>query len=819
MLKVVNMIPNNWSDEENQDSEPNLSVNHANPHQIVGTAFTYDNPAGTSVFPPAMSANSAPIFYSTDGGDTWSLEFVIPSLAGASFPTLDITTRYGGTTGEVYSGFISVAGVGIIVARAPNATTPQVQIANVQGDQPFVEATTSAGQDRLYVGFNQTPGGAPTALNSTALVFLDANGAAPTFTNNQLDVRFPADMPPTRTAIHKSGTIYCAFYSYNGPLVGGFPDSTTKRNVVVVKDLNWGASVPPFQALKDSSDLKVGVRVALDISNPWFSSNFLDPGFGNDRFGPELAIAVDPNDEKRVYIAYATGTGNADFDLHLQYSDDGGQTWQPDVRTVFKAKNPSIAINSLGMVGFAYQQVVGPNWVSVFEVSDNGFISGFTTHVLSVTPTDAPPQPPVNSPYLGDYIKLLANGKDFYGTFCASNAPVKANFPSGVIYQRNVNWGTQTLLANDGVTPVAPSIDPFFFKLSVGTPSVATAIPNNGFFGSICLGSFADETLTINNRGAGTLWISNITSTSIDFEPPGVLSYPLEVLAGTSIDVTIRFRPTTHGPHAGQIKIFSNDPKSPHVIDVSGDCPAPHLSLMIANKGFFGKCCKGSFADEWLVLNNSSRCRLSVSSITSSAADFVVPEVITYPLTVGPGDSLPVPIRFSPTAFGFHAATITVISNDPASPATIRVSGEAPSGKLAVTGSTHFGGVTACCCADRTISICNVGDCALHVTSVNFKHKSRHWKLINNPFPAWLRPGSCLAVVIQYHANERCGRLAELVIESDDPDTPVKTLELLAYTIWDGGYKCDDCAKGCCKKQGHCPQGYECCCEDEEEHH
>jgi hypothetical protein len=56
------------------------------------------------------------------------------------------------------------------------------------------------------------------------------------------------------------------------------------------------------------------------------------------------------------------------------------------------------------------------------------------------------------------------------------------------------------------------------------------------------------------------------------------------------------------------------------------------------------------------------------------------------------------------------------------------------------------------------------------------------------------------------------------VIESDDPDTPVKTLELLAYTIWDGGYKCDDCAKGCCKKQGHCPQGYECCCEDEEEH-
>jgi hypothetical protein len=444
MLKIINMIPNNWSDEENQDSEPNLSINHANPHQIVGTAFTYDNPAGTSVFPPAMSTNLAPIYYSTDGGDTWNLEFVIPSSAGASFPTGDITTRFGGTSGEVYSGIISMTGVGILVLRAPNATTPQVQIANVQGDQPFLEATSSAGQDRLYVGFNQNPGG-PTALNSTALVFLDANGAA-AFTNNQLDVRFPGDMPPTRTAIHKSGTIYCAFYSYNGPLVGGFPDETTKRNVVVVKDLDWGASLPPFQALIDGSDFKVGVLVATGISNPWYNSNFQDPTFGNDRYGPELAIAVDPNDEKRVYISYATGTGSSDFNLHLQYSIDGGQTWLPDVRTVFKAKNPSIAINSLGMVGFAYQQVVGPNWVSVLEVSDNGFISGFDTHILSVTPTDAPPQPPVNTPYIGDYIKLLANGKDFYGTFCASNAPVAANFPSGVIYQRNVNWATQTLL-------------------------------------------------------------------------------------------------------------------------------------------------------------------------------------------------------------------------------------------------------------------------------------------------------------------------------------------------------------------------------------
>jgi hypothetical protein len=119
-----------------------------------------------------------------------------------------------------------------------------------------------------------------------------------------------------------------------------------------------------------------------------------------------------------------------------------------------------------------------------------------------------------------------------------------------------------------------------------------------------------------------------------------------------------------------------------------------------------------------------------------------------------------------------------VNSSDPAGPRSIRVSGDAPAGKLAVNGSTFFGGVDACCRVEHTISICNVGDCKLHVSSVAFKRKSRHWKLIGNPFPATLRPGSCLCVVIRYKAAEKYPRSQDLVITSDDPTTPVKTLEL-----------------------------------------
>ena len=84
--------------------------------------------------------------------------------------------------------------------------------------------------------------------------------------------------------------------------------------------------------------------------------------------------------------------------------------------------------------------------------------------VLSQTPAHRPPKD--FDPYLGDYEHLMTVGKDFYGVFSANNTPKKTNFPSDVVYQRNANWNSNTLLDVDNVTPVAISIDPFFFKVT-----------------------------------------------------------------------------------------------------------------------------------------------------------------------------------------------------------------------------------------------------------------------------------------------------------------------------------------------------------------
>jgi kumamolisin len=339
-------------------------------------------------------------------------------------------------------------------------------------------------------------------------------------------------------------------------------------------------------------------------------------------------------------------------------------------------------------------------------------------------------------------------------------------------------------------------------------PAIAVNLQDDLRFGTVCSG-LAYRVIHVYNVGNRDLMILSVqrVAGSTDFTVLPAPVTPLAIAPGTQVDFTVAFNPTTIGVlEAATIQIISNDPVTP-VLDLAteGRGGAGALETIIADNGAFGECCVGGHRDEPLTLHNNGPCSLSISGVTSSSPDFVPPNVNTYPLIIAHGASIALPIRFQPAATGTYSATITVASSDPAGPKHVPVSGTALSGKLAVTGSTIFGAVPACCRVERTIAICNVGDCKLHVSSVVFKRKSRHWKLVNNPFPATLQPGSCLGVVIRYIATEKLPRSCDLVITSDDPTDPVKALEVLATTVWEDCCSkcCDDCRKGCCQKQ-HC---------------
>lgn len=464
-VSVINMIPNYLSDETGQDSEPNLAVDPTTPDHIVGSAFTR-NPTGET--------DSAPVFVSTDRGNTWWLNNIVPSGNGM---TGDISIDFGRRDHTLYTGILRGGSyLRQILLRSANpfiGTMMEVLTDHNTEllDQPYVSATTfddaGTNRDRVYVGFNEydnRSGAGGTGRTASAEYSLDARTAAPPagFATTRVEARNTAaqDMPAVRYAVHDSGVVYGIFYRWQS---GNVPSAVC--DVIVVRDDNFAAGANPFTDLDDPGDNIAGRIVVSGRTVPAFPASL-----GQNRLvASNLSVAVHPNSPATVYIAWADRVGTTDYTLHVRRSTDSGANWSNDLLTITDATNPALAINSSGQVGFLYQELTGtaPNqrWETHFRRTSSG--TSWSDLVLADTSNSSPAA--FGQPYIGDYADLLAVGRTFYGVFSASNYPDLANFPQGVTYQRKVDFTNKQLRDFYNTIDVNISIDPFFFSVTPPT--------------------------------------------------------------------------------------------------------------------------------------------------------------------------------------------------------------------------------------------------------------------------------------------------------------------------------------------------------------
>ena len=472
---IVNIIPRQMSFETNNDSEPNLDVSPTNPLHMAASAFTPDPTGGPN----------APIFISRDGGKTWTINSIVPG-GNNDNGTGDITLRFSRTTDKLYAailrGDVPQGTLRMNILRTDDFASPATMTvlgSRDRMDQPYVQTmTTSTGtaKDIVFIGdndFNTNDGRTATLDFSN-----DAATGNGSFRSRRIDPRGApggADAPSIRAAVHTDGTVYCAFMHF---LSAGGPGATLiRRDIVVVRDDNFGVGPNPFTALKDPGNNLAGRIVAPNRLVPFINKNFM----GQERIGSSLSIAVDPrpSQSSTVFLAWADRVGQNDYTLHVRRSTDRGVTWSSsDLLTITNATNPALAINSNGRIGFLYQQYTGPftpfqvsaanHWETHLRRSTDGI--SWDDLVLCRTPANVPAA--TGRPYLGDYLHLLTVGKDFFGIFSANNTPDRANFPAAkppdgqLIYQRNCDFDTHKLFDVNGTTRIDPSIDPFFFKVT-----------------------------------------------------------------------------------------------------------------------------------------------------------------------------------------------------------------------------------------------------------------------------------------------------------------------------------------------------------------
>jgi hypothetical protein len=768
---VVNNTNANLTNTDTaNDGETSIAINPANPNEIVISAFSGGWGAG----------GNAVIYHTTDGGVTWTRRVTVPPPTGWPLGCpCDWAWDYGrnnelsaailglspttcpipcGGTGQPSCTFDVVSLTTTNPAQAASfnyfdPVGPPVQaqetnhlVAATLGnvDQPWLlvnQDPTTANQDNVYVAyddFNNTDG----VDGADMRVAVSYGTNPPNFTVDiQTGNARPGVNPGHRMAKDpRTGYMYSLFQRNT---VGG----ADPKNIDYM--LNRSTDGGATWTLNGSAS---GIIVAnADSTQP-------TPKFGtvNALLGGVDHAAVDPNtgDIYYVYGNRDSGTGNNRLAIRRIVSNGpaaGDVTVGPErfVNGQVQSAIPSVAVTNDGTVGVFYYTFDGFSsdefpiftaWLALSADKGETFTSQRLLTFLSSAkddPTDT------RQRVLGDYMQMKAVGNCFYGSFTGNGAPFGRPF------------------ANH---------DPIFFSTCVG-PTIS--VPGSVALGDVCMGSTGSAELNVCNTGNSDLVVQTLTSSNPEFSVAMPSSgYPVAISPDFCFPFEVQFTPTSTGAKTSTLTIVSNDPANPSVTaQATGSGTQQRIATLIANSGNFGDVCVGSLKDLDLTISNSGGCPLSASSIVSSSAEFVTAGVISYPLVIAAGSSVHVPIRFQPTSTGAKAATITVNSNDPASPAkVVNVSGNAPTPIASTSGALDFGQLCVGDSKTMTVKVCDTGLCNLTVTGASLQGQCAGLELVNHPaFPLVISHDFCFDFNVKYTPTTQTLTNCTLVVNTDDP--------------------------------------------------
>ncbi len=143
-VKVVDLIPASLSGETNQDSEPFLAIQTANPQVMVASAFTPN---------PVSNTGNAPVYVSQDGGNTWVLNAITPVQRITCDITHAMAAGENHPRGDLHAGTLACSTAITLNESETNdvgsSTTMNVQSTRSNVDQPFVRAMGVSNGDQI----------------------------------------------------------------------------------------------------------------------------------------------------------------------------------------------------------------------------------------------------------------------------------------------------------------------------------------------------------------------------------------------------------------------------------------------------------------------------------------------------------------------------------------------------------------------------------------------------------------------------------------------------------------------------------------------
>ena len=376
-VTVINMIPNSLSGETNRDSEPNVSVNPANPLQIAASAFTPDprelrDRADLRLHRRRqhLDAERRPARRQSDRRHVAALrDHVRTSLR--RHPALRQLEHEHPAQGELHRpGRDDRAGQSRQRGPAVGRGSHELGGAGASAGQGVCRATTISTRPRAGLHRSSslsTPRPRPRRPASRPRASMCAR---------------PAARMARRSATRGIRTAPSMAYSWAGGL-------GSRRHITA---MSWSSGTTTgAQAQRRSGSprrrRRPGRRQGRHGRDPAALRSIAGDAahrlVGCHRCRPAQQPHGLPGVDRRRL-------GGSARPSTFAAPTDRGQTWSADLRTIATATNPCLAINVQGKVGFMYQQLGNPGsgnrWRTHLELSSDGFATPPTDLLLADVP-------------------------------------------------------------------------------------------------------------------------------------------------------------------------------------------------------------------------------------------------------------------------------------------------------------------------------------------------------------------------------------------------------------------------------------------------
>jgi hypothetical protein len=185
----------------------------------------------------------------------------------------------------------------------------------------------------------------------------------------------------------------------------------------------------------------------------------------------------------------------------------------------------------------------------------------------------------------------------------------------------------------------------------------------------------------------------------------------------------------------------------------------------------FGSVAVGSTTTQSATLSNASSASVTVTQATISSNCFSVLGM-AFPMTVAPGQSVPVQIQFAPQQAGNISATLSVASNATDGTVSVTLTGTGIAPTLSLSPATlAFGDVSVGGTATDNITVTNTGNGPLTISSANLSGSAFSMSGLSTPLTLGINQSSTFSV--QFAPNADGNVIGGITFVSNAPGSPM----------------------------------------------